>query len=325
MVRPFSEIFQNKIDSPLFLVPFFFVFFFIIVTECKKRWSTLRDTYRKSLRSQRTKSGEGAKKKKIWRYDKHMSFLRCFLVDRQQISNVEQCDSSEDETQEREEDSNVTDDVSSPSSIPKGPSTSKPCSSASNTSQTSTHKGSKQAKKTLSSAEVLHDYLKEKNSQKKTPLERQNASDAISKFFDCMAETVKTLSPQLQIEVKSKVFAIVSDAEIKNLNFSPISPTTSQKVTLISNQPPRSTNVPQQNRVTMPQPHFHQQQQHQLPYPQPQTQHSPAISPKPFSQSQSLLSSYSQQHIPFASVLQPTTSFTEHFDDNNDDNDLTQI
>lgn len=119
MVRPFSEIFQNKIDSPLFLVPFFFVFFFIIVTECKKRWSTLRDTYRKSLRSQRTKSGEGAKKKKIWRYDKHMSFLRCFLVDRQQISNVEQCDSSEDETQEREEDSNVTDELAVPAVFQK--------------------------------------------------------------------------------------------------------------------------------------------------------------------------------------------------------------
>lgn len=255
----------------------------------------------------------------MWRYDKQMSFLRTFLVDRPQISNVEQSGSSEDETQEQEEDSHVTDDVCSPNTIPRDPSTSRPGSSASNTAPMSAQKRSyiKQAKTTMSSAEVLQDYLKEKSNQKRTTRETKNPSDAITKFFDCMAETVKTLSPQLQIDVKSQVFSIVTDAELKNLNVSPISQTTSQKGTLIANQPSQSTNFHQENWGAPQQPHVnHQQQQHQFPYSQPQTQHSRAIPPKPYSQSQSFIS------VP--SALLPSTRFTENTADR-DDNDHIQL
>lgn len=190
-----------------------------------------------------------------------MSFLRPFLADRQQISNVDQSDLLETETQDQEEDVHIADDSYSPISTPTGSSTSRPLSSASTRSQMSAQKrsNSKQMKTTLTSAEVLQEYLTERSSRKKTS-ETQNTPDAITKFFECMAETVKTFSPELQIEVKSKIFVIVNDAERKNINFSNITSTNSQKATF-SDQPFPSTQIHQQHWVTTPQAQFHQQQQ----------------------------------------------------------------
>lgn len=54
------------------------------------------------MKSQKTRSGQSAEKKKSWRYDKQMSFLEPFLADRKQISNVDISDSSETEAQEQD-------------------------------------------------------------------------------------------------------------------------------------------------------------------------------------------------------------------------------
>lgn len=136
------------------------------------------------ISSQETRSGDSGNKKKNWRFDKHMSFLRPFLADRQQISNVDHSDLLETETQDQEEDVHIADDSYSPISTPTGSSTSRPLSSASTRSQMSAQKrsNSKQMKTTLTSAEVLQEYLTERSSRKKTS-ETQNTPDAITKFF----------------------------------------------------------------------------------------------------------------------------------------------
>lgn len=133
-----------------------------------------------------------------------------------------------------------------------------------------------------------------------------------------MAETVKTFSPELQIEVKSKIFVIVNDAERKNINFSNITSINSQKATF-SDQPFPSTQIHQQHWVTTPQAQFHQQQQqHQLSYPPaiPHTYSQPQ--PQPFLSYQP----YSHQHsTELTPILSPSTDVPENIGNNNNDNE----
>uniref|UniRef100_A0A3B3RL34 MADF domain-containing protein n=1 Tax=Paramormyrops kingsleyae TaxID=1676925 RepID=A0A3B3RL34_9TELE len=59
--------------------------------ECKKRWKSLRDTYRKERRkeAERKRSGAGASSVRPWRYSGVMGFLNPFLEDRIPASNME--------------------------------------------------------------------------------------------------------------------------------------------------------------------------------------------------------------------------------------------
>ncbi|KAF5278021.1 hypothetical protein FQR65_LT15821 [Abscondita terminalis] len=120
------------------------------------------------------------------------------MANRKQIRNVDDSDSSESERYEQENyhiEEDHVDNVASPASNASGSSISRPCSVD------------------------VSDKSKISTSRKKHPaFESDSPAETITKFFDCMAATVKTLSPQLQIEVKSKIFGIVSDAETRNLN-----------------------------------------------------------------------------------------------------------
>lgn len=263
-----------------------------------------------------------------------MSFLRPFLADRQQITN--QSDSSETDMLVQEEDSQ---DVTSPASILSAPSTPKPNSSASDKSGMSAGKRSyiKKKENTLSSAAVLQDYLAEKSSRRKCTAEPQLSSDPINKFFDCMAETLKTFPRQLQIEVKSKIFGIVSDAETKCMNLSPINSTYSQGEAAFAHQPSQTTSFYQHqitrpqsqflqpqhqlshphSQVTMPQPPF-LQMQYQMSNPQPETHHPSAIQQTLHSQSSA---PFCQQRTTAATPLRPPPSdYPEDISNINDDN-----
>ncbi|KAF5301953.1 hypothetical protein FQA39_LY10523 [Lamprigera yunnana] len=74
-------------------------------------WRKLRDCHRNALRRQKKfKSGDNAKKVKVWRYQKQMEFLVPYMANRNTSSNVES--SQQDETE------NLTDNdtIHSPSS-----------------------------------------------------------------------------------------------------------------------------------------------------------------------------------------------------------------
>lgn len=51
--------------------------------------------------------------------------------------------------------------------------------------------------------------------RKQAKLEKK--SDHLKKFFETMEETVRTFPPSLQIEVKSKIYNLVTEYEYKNL------------------------------------------------------------------------------------------------------------
>ncbi|XP_016109884.1 uncharacterized protein [Sinocyclocheilus grahami] len=58
--------------------------------ECRKRWKSLRDTYRRERRkeSERNRSGAGASSVRPWRYSGVMGFLNPFIEDRITASNM---------------------------------------------------------------------------------------------------------------------------------------------------------------------------------------------------------------------------------------------
>lgn len=63
----------------------------------------------------------------------------------------------------------------------------------------------------LPMSEVLQKYFEDK---KQSRLEKK--ADHLRKFFDSIEETVRTFSPLLQIELKSKISNLVNEYEFKN-------------------------------------------------------------------------------------------------------------
>jgi hypothetical protein len=51
----------------------------------------------------------------------------------------------------------------------------------------------------------------------KNYLETKDKPDHLRKFFDAMEATVRTFSPHLQVEIKSKISAPVTEYELRNL------------------------------------------------------------------------------------------------------------
>lgn len=94
-----------------------------------------------------------------------------------------------------------------------------------------------------------------------------------------MAETVKTFSPQLQIEVKSDIFKIINVAERRNVQL---------RSTIVDQTPLFGSHSIQPSfspHTTMPQASFQQPTYHQ-PYFQPQSQDACALNPAQYSQPQ---------------------------------------
>jgi len=59
-------------------------------SECKHRWASLRDQYRKYLKKLTTKSGQSASMKfPKWRYADEMSSVRPYLRERDTVANLE--------------------------------------------------------------------------------------------------------------------------------------------------------------------------------------------------------------------------------------------
>ncbi|XP_047098372.1 transcription factor Adf-1-like [Schistocerca piceifrons] len=65
--------------------------------ECKRRWVSLRDQFRKCV-IKKTKSGQAAILKKPWKYEDIMAFLRPYMLEREPVSNIIVDICSEDES-----------------------------------------------------------------------------------------------------------------------------------------------------------------------------------------------------------------------------------
>nr|XP_012214448.1 PREDICTED: uncharacterized protein LOC105667308 [Linepithema humile] len=145
--------------------------------DCKNRWKTLRDCYRKHLKHLMTKSGQTAKK--------------CLQYEREG-SNVQSPTTS---ISDAEQDINDTSEASSIELTVR-----REASSGSSTSS-----GLKQRKKTPAqlSAAAFEECQRSKD----------KSSDHLAKYFMSVEETVRTFPPHLQIKVKTQISNILHNAD----------------------------------------------------------------------------------------------------------------
>ncbi|KAF5279345.1 hypothetical protein FQR65_LT15380 [Abscondita terminalis] len=47
--------------------------------DCKQKWKALRDSYKRAIGSRRHKSGQAAKKVRLWKFEREMSFLEKYV------------------------------------------------------------------------------------------------------------------------------------------------------------------------------------------------------------------------------------------------------
>jgi hypothetical protein len=193
----------------------------VSVAECKTRWNHLRDSYRKSIKKWKI-SGHQAKGRKQWKYEEQMIFLLPFFTEQKQRSNLSDLAEGVSDTNSiKEEPGHLgpSEDTTLPPTTLLSANTSlqeicnsSPVSYHSDTSEITLHHcnnstGHQQKLPPMAQVGLLKNYLETK----------RNVSDHLRKFFDAMEATVRTFSPHLQVEIKSKISALVTEYELRNL------------------------------------------------------------------------------------------------------------
>lgn len=72
---------------------------------CKKRWSNIRDQFKRSLNNRKTKSGQSSTVIKKYKYKEILQFLLPYIQDRKTRSNIDDddADTNESEIQQEQE------------------------------------------------------------------------------------------------------------------------------------------------------------------------------------------------------------------------------
>lgn len=192
---------------------------------CKSKWKSLRESYRKAMNARKTKSGQAAKKIKPWRLENQMEFIKPHLFSQSddQTSNFSPPPDSPRSVASAVHDlSQETDDSSSMDKSHEQ--IENPQSIQSVSSGRDTPLSSAPAKKNLNSkpipptsaAEMLRQYL---NMKAATSTEAAYPNeDHLTKYFQSIEETVRTLPPRIQIRLKSQISELVHNAELEALN-----------------------------------------------------------------------------------------------------------
>ncbi|XP_066964457.1 uncharacterized protein [Macrobrachium rosenbergii] len=186
-------------------------------SECKLRWVSLRDQYRRYLRKVATKSGQESKTK--YKYADEMSFVKPFLRERERASN-QATDGASLDTEDVEDHAEEDDMESLQPKKQKcsfggvdQPSIGEMFSgrvgkrAVKTTERTSSGK-SKPPSQTASA--VLMKYLLDNDKEKVSV-------DPTDLFFNTVAATVKKFSPYHQNIIKTKIFSLVSEYEMTQI------------------------------------------------------------------------------------------------------------
>lgn len=175
---------------------------------CKKTWSNLREAHRRAIKKKNTKSGQAAVSVKKWQFEDEMNFLTPFYKERATVSSLLR-DSDDTESTVNEDSQLSAPDCQSDISIIED----RPTLSESSTkkSKFSNIKKPRVLDEDRSSASsLLMKYiLKEKD---------EKNEDDIDKFFYGIAATVKKFNEYNKAIMKSQIFNIVSQMELREIN-----------------------------------------------------------------------------------------------------------
>jgi len=185
-----------------------------LVAACKARWNNIRDTYRKSLKKNITKSGQSAAKKiKNYKFADQLSFINKYFEERKSKTNIEY-------ENDEEEEENMQPD-SEEQLLPEEDLPSQPSLTPVQTNEihvpikTTKHKFSKTSVSQPTASARLMDYLiskKKEENQMSTGLHHP-----VDAFLSGIAPTLKTLSPYNWHLAKSDIFAIVQKYELQQI------------------------------------------------------------------------------------------------------------
>uniref|UniRef100_A0A1B6DMX7 MADF domain-containing protein n=1 Tax=Clastoptera arizonana TaxID=38151 RepID=A0A1B6DMX7_9HEMI len=203
--------------------------------ECRKKWTALRDNFRKALRKRSIQSGQlwppgrqnrasGSNFMKPCRYEQVLSFLIPFITDRKLKSKIV---IESEETSNNKMNSSGNEDSIIHSETEQYSFNATPTqASASNLSCDTSNLGPKR-RPPIST--VLRNYFERKSS------EPMLTKDHITKFFEAVEGTVRTFQPNLQVEIKGKISALVTEYELKSLQRSNTSSRDESSTTLSNN------------------------------------------------------------------------------------------
>lgn len=235
---------------------------------CKQRWTNIRDQYKKCLKSQKTSTGQAAKKIKLYKFFEQLQFLNGVDEDRDKIENfVERSEIMpslpSDITQSMSNDSDINqesnsqshkDIIASPSLTSFALSPAAPLSSATNEQgeppsdlPIQEPQRNPRLKKNMSapvpesaSATLMKYVLMNRN--KNTEIIEKEERHPIDAFLQGLAPTLKSFSPYLQHLAKGQIFQVIHNLELQQLTENLRS---SQSTPIILSSPsPSSPSVP---------------------------------------------------------------------------------
>lgn len=192
----------------------------IIGKMCKARWNNIRDNYRKSIK--KTTSGQAAKKLKKYKFDDQLQFLKPHLQERETMGNIadvivdnedvdifnENVDENDNENEnvavQSEENMNeIVLDGGEQLKTVEQTRLSKPA-------QKLTKKRSINTPDSAST--TLMKYIMQKKESNMSNAAQNNPVDA---FLAGLSPTLKTFTPYYLNLVKSKIFSVVQEYEMK--------------------------------------------------------------------------------------------------------------
>ncbi|XP_072390316.1 uncharacterized protein [Diabrotica undecimpunctata] len=195
----------------------------VAANDCKQRWFSLRDQFRRALRSKKTVSGQAAVKKRKWKYEDELNFLIPFFQERDTVSNVVSENSSDELAGVEESSCRVENEGESSreqetySQLETGES-SQSSSQSENRSQKFKNPPVQKPKRAKvcnsetaeSPSTTLMKYIISKT-------EQPTNTNPIDAFLSGISETIKTFPPVYQHMAKTKIFGIVSEIELQLL------------------------------------------------------------------------------------------------------------
>ncbi|XP_029344030.1 uncharacterized protein LOC107884042 [Acyrthosiphon pisum] len=241
----------------------------------------------------------------MWKYEESMSFVIPFFKERETQSNIAEPDSLSDGSNDEQEGMKSVVITGETSEKNSNNNINKQCTS-SQKSSTRYSLNKRKFEKTETASSVLMKYLVE--SDKKETKETAN-DHSIDIFFNSLAATVKTFSPEYQHMAKSKLFNIVSELEWAHLQ----SKNTHYQVPIPINFP-----APENKSNRHPIPFVQTQNIQQAVYPQNQMYEMSCLS-NSSTPNDSLMSSQTQtpSPSPVSSGRSSAQSYYEHFQPNN--------
>lgn len=206
---------------------------------CKQRWTNIRDQYKKCVKSQKTSTGQAAKKIKLYKYYDQLLFLKAVDEDRDRIENFVKSreimpPASSEITQSNSNDSDINqegnsqahdDVVASPSltSFAISPAASyatneqgEPTSDLLVQEPQKKPRLKKMSAVPESASSTLMKYVL-MNRNKNTEHTEKVEQHPIDAFLKGLAPTLKSFSPYLQHLAKGQIFQVIHNLELQQL------------------------------------------------------------------------------------------------------------